>query len=279
MAARNKSKKTTKSKTKKTRPASSAKPASKRISKEASSSSVRSRARQEQAGVEREDRVENHSSKDEEYRSETFEAKAEEPRRRNCSRARGAAKKLAKAASARKPAASKSLSKGAKSATPSKQLWRGRERKRRKRSWRWRVEALEARPAPDKNRDRCRRAEVLARAFTPLPNSSEPASLVAKLATPPAKGQKAGGPEEAVAKSVRPAGQRQGFKLNEFVVYPAHGVGQIVAIEEQEVAGFRLELFVISFSKDKLTLARSDLQGFRGRDAEDIRSRHREALA
>ena len=60
--------------------------------------------------------------------------------------------------------------------------------------------------------------------------------------------------EEAVAKSVKTAGQRQGFKLNEFVVYPAHGVGQIIAIEEQEVAGFRLELFVISFSKDKLTL-------------------------
>ena len=42
--------------------------------------------------------------------------------------------------------------------------------------------------------------------------------------------------------------------MNEFVVYPAHGVGQIVAIEEQEVVGFRLELFVISFSKDKMTL-------------------------
>src|SRR5262245_21909792 len=26
--------------------------------------------------------------------------------------------------------------------------------------------------------------------------------------------------------------QRQGFKTNEFIVYPAHGVGQIVAIEE-----------------------------------------------
>ncbi len=52
----------------------------------------------------------------------------------------------------------------------------------------------------------------------------------------------------------KPASQRQGFKLNEFVVYPAHGVGQIVAIEEQEVAGFKLELFVISFVKDKMTL-------------------------
>jgi CarD family transcriptional regulator len=49
-------------------------------------------------------------------------------------------------------------------------------------------------------------------------------------------------------------GNRSGFKLNEFVVYPSHGVGQIVAVEEQEVAGFKLELFVINFVKDKMTL-------------------------
>ncbi len=48
--------------------------------------------------------------------------------------------------------------------------------------------------------------------------------------------------------------QRQGFKTGEFIVYPAHGVGQIVSIEEQEVAGVRLELFVINFVKDKMTL-------------------------
>src|SRR5262245_45020940 len=48
--------------------------------------------------------------------------------------------------------------------------------------------------------------------------------------------------------------QRQGFKTNEFIVYPAHGVGQIMAIEEQEVAGLKLELFVINFVKDKMTL-------------------------
>jgi CarD family transcriptional regulator len=48
--------------------------------------------------------------------------------------------------------------------------------------------------------------------------------------------------------------QRQGFKTNEFVVYPAHDVGQILAIEEQEIAGAKLELFVINFIKDKMTL-------------------------
>ena len=44
------------------------------------------------------------------------------------------------------------------------------------------------------------------------------------------------------------------FRPNEFVVYPAHGVGQIISIEEQEVAGISLEMFVISFEKDKMTL-------------------------
>ena len=50
------------------------------------------------------------------------------------------------------------------------------------------------------------------------------------------------------------AAQRQGFKTGEFVVYPAHGVGQVTAIEEQNVAGHSLELLVILFEKDKMTL-------------------------
>lgn len=44
------------------------------------------------------------------------------------------------------------------------------------------------------------------------------------------------------------------FRPNDFVVYPAHGVGKIISIEEQQIAGIQLELFVISFEKDKMTL-------------------------
>lgn len=44
------------------------------------------------------------------------------------------------------------------------------------------------------------------------------------------------------------------FSPNDYVVYPAHGVGQIVSVEEQEIAGITLELFVVSFEKDKMTL-------------------------
>ena len=44
------------------------------------------------------------------------------------------------------------------------------------------------------------------------------------------------------------------FRRDEYVVYPAHGVGQIISIEEQEIAGLNLELFVVAFEKDKMTL-------------------------
>jgi CarD family transcriptional regulator len=58
-------------------------------------------------------------------------------------------------------------------------------------------------------------------------------------------------PATATAKK---SAQRAGFKTGEFIVYPAHGVGKIVGIETQEVAGLKLDLFVISFVKDKMTL-------------------------
>jgi CarD family transcriptional regulator len=59
---------------------------------------------------------------------------------------------------------------------------------------------------------------------------------------------------QASALNKKPVNQRHGFKTNEFIVYPAHGVGRIVGIEEQEIAGMSLELFVITFDKDKMTL-------------------------
>ncbi|MDE1173197.1 MAG: CarD family transcriptional regulator [Parvibaculaceae bacterium] len=62
-------------------------------------------------------------------------------------------------------------------------------------------------------------------------------------------------PVPAAAVAVKPAAAAPvSFKAKEFVVYPSHGVGQILDIEEQVVAGHRLELFVINFDKEKMTL-------------------------
>ncbi len=44
------------------------------------------------------------------------------------------------------------------------------------------------------------------------------------------------------------------FQVNEFIVYPAHGVGKIIDVEQQEIAGMNMELFVIAFEKDKMML-------------------------
>jgi len=64
------------------------------------------------------------------------------------------------------------------------------------------------------------------------------------------------------------------FRANDHVVYPTHGVGRIVRVEEQEVAGMTLELFVITFDKDKMTLrvpvAKAKSVGMRKLSSPDI---------
>jgi CarD family transcriptional regulator len=72
--------------------------------------------------------------------------------------------------------------------------------------------------------------------------------------TPAPTGATTAATAAAAAGPKKPVSQRHGFKTNEWIVYPAHGVGRIVGIEEQEIAGISLELFVITFEKDKMTL-------------------------
>jgi len=91
------------------------------------------------------------------------------------------------------------------------------------------------------------------------PKAAAPKPVVKPVATKPvmSAAKPAAKPVAAAPRVEEPKKvltQRQGFKTNEFVVYPAHGVGQILAIEEQEIAGAKLELFVINFMKDKMTL-------------------------
>lgn len=44
------------------------------------------------------------------------------------------------------------------------------------------------------------------------------------------------------------------FAEGDYVVYPTHGVGRVVAIENQEIGGMKLQLFVITFDRDRMTL-------------------------
>lgn len=44
------------------------------------------------------------------------------------------------------------------------------------------------------------------------------------------------------------------FAAGDLVIYPTHGIGQIYAVEEQEISGYKLSVYVIVFQKDKMTL-------------------------
>ena len=44
------------------------------------------------------------------------------------------------------------------------------------------------------------------------------------------------------------------FKIGDFVVYPAHGVGHVAGVETQDVGGMSLELYVVTFDHEKMTL-------------------------
>jgi CarD family transcriptional regulator len=44
------------------------------------------------------------------------------------------------------------------------------------------------------------------------------------------------------------------FDVGDYVVYPKHGVGRVVELQKQEIAGMQLELYVLRFEKEKMTL-------------------------
>jgi CarD family transcriptional regulator len=72
--------------------------------------------------------------------------------------------------------------------------------------------------------------------------------------THPTKGAKPAGASLPKEEKGQLPNEFDGFKVNAHVVYPTHGVGKIIAVESQEIAGTRLELFVISFEQEKMIL-------------------------
>jgi len=45
-----------------------------------------------------------------------------------------------------------------------------------------------------------------------------------------------------------------GFRKGDFVVYPTHGVGRVLGVETQEISGHSLQVIIINFDKDRMTL-------------------------
>ena len=57
-----------------------------------------------------------------------------------------------------------------------------------------------------------------------------------------------------MAKKQKAENENSDFKTGNWVVYPTHGVGKVMGVEDQEIAGTNLKLVVISFEKDRMTL-------------------------
>jgi len=66
----------------------------------------------------------------------------------------------------------------------------------------------------------------------------------------------------------------QVFKPNQFIVYPAHGVGQVTSLEKETIAGFDIEVYVVSFEQEKMILRvptnKASLSGMRSLSNENI---------
>ncbi len=68
-------------------------------------------------------------------------------------------------------------------------------------------------------------------------------------------------------KSKLMAGKKLDFKAGQFVVYPTQGVGKLLRVEEQAIAGQKIKMLVIDFEKNHMTLRvpleRAEISGLR----------------
>jgi CarD family transcriptional regulator len=98
------------------------------------------------------------------------------------------------------------------------------------------------------------------KAKSEMKNSKPPVAKLASSKPAPAKAA-------AAAKVAEPKPSELVFDKGDFVVYPTHGVGRVVDIEERQIAGHKLDLFVISFEQDRMTLrvpvAKAKVSGLR----------------
>ena len=64
------------------------------------------------------------------------------------------------------------------------------------------------------------------------------------------------------------------FSAGDFVIYPTHGVGKVVDIETQEVAGHKLKMYVISFDQERMILRvptqKSETSGLRNLSSQKV---------
>lgn len=62
------------------------------------------------------------------------------------------------------------------------------------------------------------------------------------------------GSKKKIEKNTSKKSKKKAFKAGQHIVYPAHGVGKVTGIEQEIIAGFDIETYVVHFEQDKMTL-------------------------
>jgi len=60
--------------------------------------------------------------------------------------------------------------------------------------------------------------------------------------------------KKTAGKTAAKKSKKKLFKAGQFIVYPAHGVGKVTGVEQDVIAGFDIETYVVHFEQDKMTL-------------------------
>jgi CarD family transcriptional regulator len=119
------------------------------------------------------------------------------------------------------------------------------------------VHAAKGHPAKTKAAQAAPRKPVVTKpvAAKPGPVRPEAAKPVAKIVVAKPEAAKIDLAKVVAAKPAKPAPKPEPpFSEGDYVVYPTHGVGRVQAIVRQQIAGQDLELFVITFDRDRMTL-------------------------
>ena len=89
------------------------------------------------------------------------------------------------------------------------------------------------------------------------PKKAAPKKAAAKKAAPKKAAAKKASVKKAAAKKIvekKVISKKEEFLPEQYVVYPSHGIGQILEIEKKEIAGQMLTMYVIEFEKEKMIL-------------------------
>ena len=88
------------------------------------------------------------------------------------------------------------------------------------------------------------------------PKKTAPKKTAPKKTAPKKTSKKTGLKKAAPKKSSekKVVSKKEEFLPEQYVVYPSHGIGQILEIEKKEIAGQMLTMYVIEFEKEKMTL-------------------------